>query len=208
MKAKEAQVTPIADPDTIEALKQWINQMGSRGVIPSSVRNNWISAVESLSTALGEDEPKTVTFLRGQVEEIGRRWINIKKAKPDTGQTYVKRVKTALEEYAAYRQDPLKYKPKVNKTAPSKAPQAGKADEKKSSATPEGRPVPQQIPLAADMRTFPVGPGKTFLYALPPDEVTVKDVLKISCHLLTFASDFDPTNKSQAQVFALARADD
>jgi len=38
--------------------------------------------------------------------------------------------------------------------------------------------------------------------------MTVKDVLKISCHLLTYASDFDPTSKVQSQVFALARADD
>ena len=38
--------------------------------------------------------------------------------------------------------------------------------------------------------------------------ISVKEVLKISCHLLTYATDFDPTNKSQAQVFALARADD
>jgi hypothetical protein len=227
MKMKEG-VTPHAaevDPTSIDAVPVWIEKMGASGMLSRSVRRNWGTAMKGFLSVLRPEEPRAIAHVQGQVENVVRRWLNLKGGHPGSGRAYVERVNKALREYLQYQQDPLRYQavpgrksvtnssPRTNsKTVSSPSTPRSSAQKESIQPIPSATPSPERAAepkmtlstAAAEQRSFPLGPSRTFVYSLPRGEFTSKDVLKISCHLLTFANDFDPGNKAQAQVFALS----
>jgi hypothetical protein len=199
---------PLNIANTLPDVLAWLDRMAETGMLkPNSARFKK-TAIERLTSVMASEEIQTPEWVLEHVEELGNRWANIEKAKPDTVRTYMSRAKTALEDYLRYTADPASFKPQGRPSARTEK------SEKKKAARPQpersrddaGSPAPGRRPPGENWRTFPLGKAREdFMYLLPKDQFTAKDVLKITCHLVTLAEDFDPTSPSQAQMFALAR---
>lgn len=209
------QQTSTKTPEHLAEVLQWIDQMAERGIYPPSSARFRRSALTQLTSVLAEDEPYSPDELLQRIDELAGRWTTKNNAKPETARTYASRARTVLSDYVAYREDPLHFRPRSAKRPKSdQAKKKSTASSKKAKSADSGRerdPSPVEVGDTASEerhgRTFPLGPNRgEFAFALPEQGVTARDVLKVTCHLLTFAEDFDPTNPAQAQFFALARS--
>lgn len=206
-------------PSNSEEVVAWIMRMAQNGTYRTSSARFKRRAVEALVSVLDPGENPTAEWLLEHVEDLGRRWANKHNASPGTIKTYVSRAKTALEDYLQYTADPKNFKPRGRQPKPAKKSpsQGASTGQKKRASSKSARPPHSRATSATSaaplhdripdphLRNFPLGKGRTpFLYAIPEDGFTAKDVLKVACHLVTLAEDFDPTSPTQAQMFALA----
>lgn len=194
---------------SIEEVLTWIHSMGTKGMYqPTSARLR-STALTCLVSVLADDEPKDAKSVLDQIADIAKRWATLNNANPETANTYLSRARSALEHFFEYKADPTKFKPKVRQRTERAA--KGKAEETRVERTAEiiplnahgGEPPPR--PSKA-VRTFPLSRGE-MSFSLPEGGLSVVDVWKLTCHLITFAEDFDPTNPTHAKLFSLVRVE-
>ena len=203
---------PLNIANTLADVLALLDRMAETGMMkPTSARFKK-TALEKLTSVMADDEPKTPEWILDHVDGLGTRWANIEKAKPDTVRTYVSRAKTALEDYISYTANPQGFKPKGPATKGTSKKPKDPGSKSRPRRKPQTESAQQEPPPKAHMdgwRTFPLGKGREeFKYLLPQDSFTAKDVLKIACHLVTLAEDFDPMSPVQARMFALAARGD
>jgi hypothetical protein len=191
---------------TLDDVLVWVRKMGEHGMYnPQSARFRR-TAIEKFASVLGSDEPRTAAYMHENIDTIATRWMTKEKANPDTGTTYKSRALGALKDYLAYQENPQSMKPRVGPPRGSTAKKAAAKKEAKQPPEPESSPPKSEAtPPGADLRTFRLGKDREpFLYAIP-DGMTVADVIKIACHLVTMADDFDPMNANTSALFSLTR---
>ncbi|WP_437833807.1 hypothetical protein [Sorangium sp. So ce1153] len=211
-----------------EEVTGWLQTKADRGEIPQVTAKLRITALNQLVTILGPEEPRDAEWLLGNIEDLGRRWATKTQGNPETARTYAGRARSALSDYIAWKRDPLKFRFKSKEASPERArkskekPKAGSAPVEAAAQSPVslaagGATVSTAQTLKSPgammgtaggfseaRRTFPLGPNREpFPFELPSDGLTVHDVKRIACHLLTLASDFDPSMPSHAQIFAI-----
>ncbi len=198
--------TPINEALVADAV-EWAKAMGERGLYSKSSARFRASALQTLSRILADDEPQTAQWMLENLDSVVARWTTLQNANPGTARTYSSRARTALQDYMDYRNDPSSFTGR-SRSAKSKSRPTGKRTKKKSNDKlfTQAHTMEQLPPPTSRLRTFPVT-GGDMKYQLPP-EFSVKDALKVFCHLVTFADDFDPTNPKQARIFSLTRIDE
>lgn len=211
-----------------EEVTGWHQAKADRGEIPQVTVKLRITALNQLLTVLGQDEPRNAEWLLENIEDIGRRWATKTQGNPETARTYTGRAKSALFDYLAWKQDPMKFRFRAKETSSERSKKA--KDKPKAKSTPVEAATHPPASLATGgatastaqtlkspgammgtaggfseaRRTFPLGPNREpFPFELPSDGLTVHDVKRIACHLLTLANDFDPSMPSHAQMFAI-----
>lgn len=190
-----------------DAVFVWLDRMKKRGELPEGSAVGRANALRQLMSILEPDEPRDPASLLANLDAIARRWALKNAAKPGTTRTYSSRVKSTLEDYASYCENPTTFRFAVREVSPKKAAEAKAAPEEKRAADVAPQPPPAPIvsaPLSTEPkpelarlgssppRTFPLGTGRpAFTFTLPPD-MRMNDVAKIAYHLMSLASDFDP----------------
>lgn len=160
---------------TIPDVVEWLKQIGAKGVIPLATAISRITALQSLSTVLSDDDSTEVKDIAQDIDHIGQRWGTKHHSNPKTTGVYVSRARTALAEYESFRADPKSFKP---------------ARRRKKNKQPDSNGFNSN----GLTRRFPVSStGEEFEYAIPQSGLRMNDVLRIAHHLATFALDFDPT---------------
>lgn len=211
-------VKPLGNTNnpSIEDAKKWVTVMGQKGMYNDTTARLRNTAVEQLVSILGDDEPRDVRSVLENLDTIASRWATKNTANPGTTQTYKSRAKVTLEDYLSFLQDPTKFRPK-RRGEGGESPAKRTTEKPKASAPKAAPPAPDAVrsPVAeaergpADQtpnRSFPLDEGKAeFWYRLPAQGLGVRDVVRIACHLLTFARDFDPANPAHASMFAMSR---
>jgi hypothetical protein len=197
---------PINEALVADAV-EWAKAMGERGLYSKSSARFRASALQTLSRILADDEPQTAIWMLENLDSVVARWTTLQNANPGTARTYSSRARTALQDYLDYRNDPSSFKGRSRSTKSKSRPTTKAARRPKDKPVAQAQPIPQ-LPAspASRLRTFPITAGE-IKYELPA-EFSVKDALKVFCHLITFADDFDPTNPKQARIFALTRIDE
>lgn len=199
---------------SVEHVTGWVKKMGDRGLYqPNSARHRAV-AIERLASVLGEEEPHDAAWILQNVAELGRRYATKHDANPETTLAYMTRARGALEDFLLYQQDPTKFKGRQGAPRPKKQPEAEAATTKPIvepvASTPVAPPPVQATVVSpawspSNIRSFPIGDADEFLFKLPTaNRIGARDALKIACHLLTLAHDFDPLNPTQRELFALA----
>lgn len=194
------------DKTTVADALDWLASKAKTGEIPSSSARLQVTSIRNLTACLSSDEPREVVEVLRMLPELGRRWQNLNQDKQsDTAAAYISRAKKGLTTYLDWVKDPVHFKfdqktRRPTKTRPSRKPRQGAAST--SSETP--KPAPDPDPA---IRSYPTA-GGNFRFVLPEDGIDARDVMKLACHLLTFASDFDPTAHAQARMFAMAKKED
>lgn len=203
-------IEQTAEPATasIAEVTAWVQSMGTKGMYqPTSARLR-TTALACLVSVLSEDEPKDAWSVLQQITQIAKRWATINNANPETANTYLSRARSALEHFFEYKADPTKFKPKVRQRT-ERTPKGRPAREEKSAEVIQlnAHGAERTRDSATDPgRTFPLSRGDVAFH-LPQGGLTVADVWKLTCHLVTFAEDFDPTNPTHARLFSLIRVD-
>lgn len=196
------------DTASLDEVTTWIQSMGAKGFYqPTSARLR-TTALTCLVSVLADDEPKDARSVLEQIGDIARRWATLNNANPDTASSYLSRARSALEHFFEYKADPTKFKPKVRQRVErgSKGKDVQVSTERTAEIVPLD-PTTEVPPRTAESgRSFALSRGP-LSFTLPEGGLTVIDVWKLTCHLVTFAEDFDPTNPTHARLFSLVRAD-
>jgi hypothetical protein len=190
---------------TVQQAKDWLAAMGEKGIYGGASARIRATAIESLVSVLGSDEPNDVASVLADIDSITNRWATKNHANPETSQTYKTRAKTTLEAFLEFQRDPQSFKLRKRVEGNGGAKRAEKAAKARAKDDAGATPGPSAAPVAEPgTRSYPVSTGE-FVYRIPADGLTQKDVFRIACHLVTLASDFDPVVSSG--LFALARND-
>jgi len=156
---------------------------------------------------LREDEPTSAEYVLENLPELARRWANKNPGKQgETARTYQGRARWGLELWLQWNADPVRFRfpdaverPKTVGPKPESSKRA-KAREEEAPANDSGPATKKPF------RSFPLGDGREVVFSVP-EGLTMREVKKFIFHILTLASDFDPSEPSQSQLFALARRD-
>jgi hypothetical protein len=204
----------MANPATqqvfdLNQVKTWLAAMGERGIYqPTSARLR-ATAIEQITSILAEDERSDPQWVLENLDDLTARWATKNNANGDTAQTYKSRAKGALEDFFRYQQNPLGFKPRVKVVSSVPAKKGERKPTKEASAeVPAVAPPPAAAaaapqPGAPMDRSYPLdGQGAEFMFRLPSRGLTVRDVQRIAWHLVTMATDFDPTKQTQGNPLA------
>jgi len=191
-------VTPIdakAAP-TLENAKKWMLTMAERGEYARNTARFRVTAIDALVSVLGEEESRDPKAVFERLADLSARWARVNNSKAQTASEYESRARSLLRDYLAFLDDPTKFKPSNRPTAP-KLPRQKKERVAEGAETNRGSSagMPSTAPTAEPegLRTFPVRPGgAVFAYRMPPEGLTMAEVVKIAFHLVTMANDFDP----------------
>jgi hypothetical protein len=159
-------------------------------------------------------EPREAQWFLENVAEITHRWTVKENANINTAKKHKEKAQAGLRAFLAYRRDPDHFvsrpraklagtrKPKVQAKAPSVPQKVAEA-------------VPAQ-PVSAESNSTGGAAGLRYtsgVLALSgqdrrcefniPDDLNMRDVGRIFCHLMTHARDFDPTNPSHVRPFGI-----
>jgi hypothetical protein len=196
-----------------------------------------LSAVRVLRPGAGEAQPAThprrlACRVRGRTARGAPALDNIEAhtthyalksgANPGTAKAYRVKAKAMPEEYLEYEADPVNYKPRAfTHRGPLKAESLATAPASNPARTgptpieaaaqvppPAGAAAPAATPAQPSLRSFPLdAKGEDFRFALPAAGLMMKDVARITLHLVTYAKDFDPMNRDHVAWFAMAPRD-
>jgi hypothetical protein len=182
--------------------------MGDRGLYPKTTARFRASAVETLTSVLGRDEPQDLSFIFENLDELGKRWATLKDANPKTVATYVSRARTALDDYFQYQDHPSSFQGRRRKTkgkARKNSSTSNKPEVRNEAPHDELPERPSGARPSVPLRSFPLEGDEDFKYALPSAGITVREALRVFYHLVTLARDFDPTDPKQVKIFSLVK---
>jgi hypothetical protein len=192
----------------------WLEKKSASGEVPKSSSRLAITALRQLTTVLQEDEPRDVDHIADNLASLSARWQNLNPDKRgDTARTYESRARWALEAYRAWKADPTGFRFKKKEARSDGESRVRKPVAEKRDRAP-GAPAPEApttaghgtAPNPGTQRSLPLGTGRgEFRFELPANGLEVRDVMRITYHLITLCEDFDPSAPSQAQLFSIIR---
>lgn len=195
-----------------EQIVEWHMQKAEGGEIKVNTARFRCTALLKLVEPLKGDERRNdPRWLLENIDELAARYARLNNAKADTTKTYQSRARSALSDYIAWSEDPSRFKFAINERSRGDRAPTRKAKGKKTEAAQPTNEVPPAQTASSrpatneTLRNYPLGGGRKFLFD-PPEDLTYPEVLRISLHLLTLATDFDPVgNEEQRALFAIAR---
>lgn len=183
---------------TLMDVAGWVEQKGNSGELKASTARLWASALSTLQACITGEDPQDLDWILENLPHLSRRWANLNPDKRgDTSKTYESRARSAIGCYLKWRADPSGFRFELRSTKP----RVGRVTPHDRAEAVKTAPV---TPPASAMRQFPFADGREASFVLPED-FQVRDVMKLACHLLTLAEDFEPMDPQQSQFFAMVR---
>jgi len=198
---------------SFEDVCSWLEKKSASGEVPQSSARLAITALKQLTTVLVDDEPRDAEHVLENLNAFSARWQNKNPDKRgDTARTYESRARWALEAYRAWKADPTgfrfntKRRERADGESRSKKNVAARSsDADGAAATVTNSETSSQSSLP---RSLPLGAGRGEFRFDAPVDLQVRDVMRITYHLVTLCEDFDPAAPSQAQLFSVIRRGD
>lgn len=190
---------------TISDVLAWVEKMADRGIYNTSTARFKRNALEQFASILAPEEPRTAVYVKDNIDSIAKRWTTKENANPETARTYKSRALGAVTDYLKYQDNPSSIKPKASVPRGTTAKKAAAKAAAESQPPPQPRERDDVKASAGGLRSFPMGSERDPFEFVVPNGMVMNDVIKIACHLMTLADDFDPMNAKTAAVFALAR---
>ncbi|HEX8820347.1 MAG TPA: hypothetical protein VF794_10505 [Archangium sp.] len=209
-------VRPIAPktPETIKEAVDWVRAMHQRGLYKERHSRDIVCAIETLARVLDSTEPREAQWFLENVAGITHRWTVKENANTNTAKKHREKAQAGLRAFLAYRRDPDHF---------GSRPRAKLAGSRKPKVQAKAPSVPHKVVAAAPSQTVSSKSSSTGdaaglrntsgVLALSgqdrrcefsvPDDLNMRDVGRIFCHLMTHARDFDPTNPSHGRPFGI-----
>ena len=172
-------------------LLRFLDYLSAKGLVPSATAAARKAAVGRVTGILSDEEAVDITNL--DLDEIMVRFDNLNPHQftPESLQTYRSRLKTSLEDFRSYRENPLNFRPGGNSRSKSKS----NGERRKSVSTeltvkpdvrsaPAGRSLPNISVLP-----IPLRPDLTVQVAGLPFDLTQAEAKKIANIILAHTSE-------------------
>lgn len=171
----------MAQDMTRSDLISFINFLGEKGLIGSASAAARKSAVATLLGFLPEEEVSDVTKL--DLDDVITKFMNLKGSsfKPASVRVYKSRVESAIRDFAAYKQNPLGFKPKSDQRGPRNTDAKTKASlpDKTNDATNTVVSA-SSFQVSDNIFPIPLRPNVTVRIAGIPSDLTAAEAKKIS----------------------------
>jgi hypothetical protein len=185
-----------------QELMDFLTFIGDKGLVKYQTARGWRSAVSKLLGDLSEAEDADVRTV--DIELAVHRTANgsSNTISPSSLKTYQHRVRTAIEEFSKWGQDPVNYKPRglnkqkqngdSKKTSNSKKP----SNDSSQSASPSPRIKPEKevketLHSHGLNLSFPLRPDFLAQIVIPRD-LNALEARRLGAFILTLSSDYLP----------------
>ena len=154
-----------------EKLLEFLDYLADKGLVARSTATARRAAASKLLGILSEEEAKDITKL--DLDEVMARFQNLEGSSytPGSLKTYLSRVRAAVEDFDAYVNNPLGFRPNIRKRERPKA-NAKKPDGPKMAAAAKNpaRVEPATTPMSSSIVPIPIRQDTTvFVQGLPFD---------------------------------------
>lgn len=177
---------------------RFLDYLGEKGLVARATASARRTAAAKVLAVLSDDEAQDVVSL--DIDHLMARFDNLNPHQytPDSLQTYRSRLKTALEDFRAYGENPVSFRPSGQSRAKQK-PNGSSPKAQKSKpiqiGTPTALPLPSTIPAVdlPNVHQLPVQlrPNLTVrIFGLPFD-LTQQEAKKIANIILAHAMSSD-----------------
>ena len=159
------------DERSREKLLEFLDYLADKGLVAKGTAAARRAAANKLLGILSEEEARDITKL--DLDEVMSRFQNLEGSSytPGSLKTYLSRVRAAVEDFDAYVNNPLGFRPNIRKRERPKA-SAKKPDEAKAAATATNpvRVEPTSPPMSNSIVPIPIRQDTTvFVQGLPFD---------------------------------------
>lgn len=96
---------------SVESLHEFIDYVSDKGLVKHATARNWKNAATRIFNILKESEQEDVRGI--DIQSVCQRYANLngKDVTPSSLQTYRSRLKTAVNDFVKYTDDPMSYRP-------------------------------------------------------------------------------------------------
>jgi hypothetical protein len=203
-----ATVTAILNTDsaTLEDAKTFVKSMKDKGRWSPAAARKRNAALEAVASIISDDESHLASYVFENAERLTKAWATRNYADPDTAGNYGATVKSTLKVFLAYLENPAKAWDGYD-TKPKKAKKAKDVEPEVQFTTPPTVATEQKVTApVVDFLTYPLEGGRVVKFTVPGG-FKLNDLAKLSCHLATYAEDFDPMRPNQSTVTGMMRVD-
>jgi len=179
---------------SLDALRDFLDYVGTHGLIKSTTASGYRVAVGKIASALLPEEASDVRQI--DVPAVFTRYANKNKLKvaPSTLKVYQGRVESAIKEFLLWREEPAGYKPKVGRrhshTADRQKQTGQRKDGRSTAEVPE--PATSEEP-ERKILTLPFPLRGDFLASVQvPRDLTAAEAERLAAFISTLAVDFKP----------------
>lgn len=189
----EHDVKPL--PQEIDAVIDWHTHKAKRGELPNNTARLRSTALRQICSVLDEQDPSDLGWIAANLESLANRFAIKSKMNGETVATYMTRARTALTDYACWKEAPQSFAFRVRAVSQGDRPRKATAPVEVQAA-PVEVPAPDAAPAmqfegAAYVGRLPLSDGRVFSFTLPKGGITRRDLRRISHHLMTLCEDFD-----------------
>lgn len=163
------------------AALEFLDYVLQKGLMAKNTAVARRTTADKVLAILDEDEARDVTAL--DIDQVMTRFQNLhgKDYTPESIGTYKSRVKSALDDFASYVDNPLSWRPR--KSAPAAAPRPAKPPESRkpvqsADVTPPSQPPAG--PMANSILPIPIRQNLTVLIQGLPYDLTAAEAKKIA----------------------------
>lgn len=105
---------------SVSSLHEFLDYVSDKGLIKHNTARNWRNAASRIFGMLEENEQSDVRNI--DIDSICQRYANLngKDVTPSSLQTYRSRLKSAVNDFVKYTNDPMSYRPSINQRSTSK----------------------------------------------------------------------------------------
>lgn len=166
LKAVGAEVTIMPDEKTLADAVAWLAKAQQLGFYNSNVVRLTRVAAEAVANVLDDSEPKTLDYVRAQLEDqMYVRMVNkTESISADTAKTYIGRTLRLIRDYEGWLADPRSYRPKAGVRRTS-APERRARTQSEYRARDAGHADDESDGYAE--HTLPLQEGRAY-FRLPP----------------------------------------
>lgn len=141
---------------SLTGLFKFLDWMADKGYTPANTASSRKAAANKVITSLGDDEADNVLSI--DIDDAIQRFATKHGGRysTDSLQSYKSRVKTALEDFAAYKADPVGFRPSGRTSG---KPKGSAAKPGKSNALNQSTRSPTGAPATTTPSISPISPG-------------------------------------------------
>jgi hypothetical protein len=167
-----------------EAAIEFLDYVAQKGLMARATASARKAALSKVLGILSEEEAGDVTQL--DIDELMTRFMHLqgKGYTPQSLVTYKSRVRSALDDFASYVDNPLAFKPSVQarerKASPAKTPGDGSTRAADRSSDVQPRPVASAGPMASSILPIPIRADLTVHVQGLPFDLTETEARKIA----------------------------
>jgi hypothetical protein len=157
---------------------EFLNWLSDRGIMPKATVAARKAAVNRVLGILTEEEARDVTKL--DLDSVMRRFTNLegKGYTPGSLTTYLSRLRSALDDFTAYLDDPLNFRPTAQTR--ERKTTAKKETAARTGATDAPAPQPASSSVSANTLSIPIRPDTTIVVMGLPYDLSDAEAGKIA----------------------------